>query len=337
MEFSFSAKISPHYSAVLGRLGAAAAQDPAVSDIFSALNKQCTPSAAEENVLPCELDDPLGEASFAVTGRLFHQYKNRVLLKITDDCFSHCRFCMYRTPAQIADADKAGIVFISSGELSEVCAYLAEHPEINEISITGGDPLVLPDEKLVYIFEQVRKASPGILIRLCTRAPVYAPERITRETLALFRRFRPFWVIAHINHPAEISARWSPEAQKNLLSLVDAGIPVQTETVLLRGVNDSPKVLAELFTLLVHLGVKPGILYQGALAKGTGHFRGSLADGLKLYNQLKKELSDLALPVYALDLPAGGGLVNIPATRFAREGNSWKYTDAAGKSWLYPV
>lgn len=342
MENFLSNKVSAHYSAVLGRLGVAASEDSSISDVFSALNRQCTPSAAENSVLPCELDDPLGEEQHAVTSRLIRQYRNRCLLKVADDCFSHCRFCIYRNCADTASDEQRNAPCEKSGsismeELSEACAFLAEHAEINEILISGGDPLTLPDETLAGIFEAVRKARPGILIRLCTRAPVYAPERFTRETLSLFRRFRPFWVNAHINHPAEISARWAPEAQKSLLSVVDAGIPVQTETLLLRGVNDSAAVLTELFTLLVHLGLKPGILYQTGLSKGTGHFRVPLSEGLKLYNQLKKELSDLSLPVYAVELPGGGGMVNIPATRFAREGNSWKYTDASGNSWLYPV
>lgn len=331
MEFSLSAKISPYYSSVLGRLGAAASEDSSVADVFAALNKQCTPSAAENSIHKCELDDPLGEARHAVTGRLIREYKNRCTLKVTDACFSNCRFCVYR------GEQNASSGVMTAAELSEACAFLAEHGEINEIVISGGDPLTLGDEKLAALFEAVRKARPGILIRLCTRAPLFAPERITRETLSMLRRYRPLWVMAHINHPAELSARWAPEAQRCLLSFVDAGIPVQSETVLLRGVNDSLPVLAELFTLLVHLGIKPGTVYQPALAKGTGHFRVPLSEGLKLYNQLKKELSDLSLPVYAVELPGGGGMVNIPATRFAREGDSWKYTDAAGTSWFYPV
>lgn len=328
MEFSLSAKISPYCSSVLGRLGAAASEDSAVANLFAAMNKETTPSAAESNELPCELDDPLGEAGFAVTERLFRQYRNRALLKITGGCFSNCRYCIYRTHEETA---------ISEEELKEACAFLAEHNEIIEIIISGGDPLTLGDDVLAHVFEAVRAVRPGMLIRLCTRAPVHAPDRITRETLAMFRRFRPLWLVPQINHTAEISARWAPEAQKCLLSVVDAGIPVQSDTLLLKGVNDDAASLVELFTLLVHLGIKPGYLYQPGLAKGTGHFRVTLADGLKLYNQLKKELSDLALPEYVVDLPGGGGLVNIPATRFAREGDFWKVTDPAGKTWLYPV
>lgn len=328
MEFSLSAKNSPYSASVLGRLGAAASEDASISDLFAALNKETTPSAAEQNILPCELDDPLGEAGFAVTGRLIHQYRNRALLKVTGECFSHCRYCIYRTHEETA---------ITEEELQEACAFLAEHGEIIEIIISGGDPLTLGDAVLAHVFEEVRKVRPGMLFRLCTRSPVHSPERITRETLALFRRFRPLWLVPQINHTAEISARWAPEAQRCLLSVVDAGIPVQSDTLLLKGVNDNAASLIELFTLLVHLGIKPGYLYQPGLAKGTGHFRVTLSEGLKLYNQLKKELSDLALPECVVELPGGGGLVNVPATRFAREGDFWKVTDASGKSWFYPV
>ena len=183
----------------------------------------------------------------------------------------------------------------------------------------------------------MRKARPNILIRLGTRAPVFAPERFTPELIALLKRFKPLWVIPHINHPAEISERWSPESYKCLYNIVDSGVPAQSQTVLLRGINDSVPVLAELFEKLVKIGVKPGYLFQGDLAKGTGHFRVPLDEGVKLYNALKKELSGLSLPVYAVDLPGGGGKVNIPATRFVRDGDNWKYTDASGKSWFYPV
>ncbi len=331
MEFSLSAKISPYYSSVLGRLGAAASEDPAVSGVFSALNRQCTPSPAENNAYPCELDDPLGDKCHAVTSRLIHQYKNRCLLKVNASCFSNCRFCVRRG----LSADETS--WISKAELAEACTFLSEHGEINEIIIAGGDPFSADDNQLAAVFEAVRAARPGALFRLCTRAPVFEPQRISRETLAMLRKYRPLWLMPLVNHSAELSARWAPDVQKCLLSVVDAGIPVQTETLLLRGVNDSVPVLAELFTLLVHLGIKPGNLYQMPLAKGTGHFRVPLSEGLKLYNQLKKELSDLSLPSYVVDLPGGGGLVNIPATRFAREGDSWKYTDAQGKAWLYPV
>lgn len=331
MEFSLSVKISPYYSSVLGRLGAAAAEDSSVSGVFSALNRQCTLSPAENNTYPCDLDDPLGTQCHAVTTRLIRQYKNRCILNVNSSCFSNCRFCVRRGQ----NVEKTP--WITEEELSEACSFLAEHGEINEIIIAGGDPFSADDAHLSQVFEAVRTVRPGALFRVYTRSPFFAPERITRETLIMLRKYRPLWLMPLVNHSAELSARWSPDAQKCLLSIVDAGIPVQAETLLLRGVNDSVPVLAELFTLLVHLGIKPGNLYQLPLAKGTDHFRVPLAEGLKLYNQLKREVSDLALPSYVVELPGGGGLMNIPATRFAREGDSWKYTDAQGKSWFYPV
>ncbi|MBO4507450.1 MAG: KamA family radical SAM protein [Spirochaetaceae bacterium] len=324
-------QISPYFADVLSRLGAAAISDEAAAACFAALNRQCTPVPAEKNVREYELDDPLGARKYLVTPRLVRQYKNRCLLLTTCHCFSYCRFCFRRN----FTGKKAG--FIPAAEIQKVTEWLSEHDEIQEILISGGDPLTAPNGDLENLFTELRKARPNILIRLCTRAPVFAPERFTPELLALLKRFKPLWVIPHINHPAEISERWSPESYKCLNSIIDSGIPAQSQTVLLRGINDSVPVLAELFETLVMIGIKPGYLFQGDLAKGTGHFRVPLDEGVKLYNALKKELSGLSLPVYAVDLPGGGGKVNIPATRFVRDGDNWKYTDASGKTWFYPV
>ena len=322
---------SPYFSSVLNRLGATAASNPDAAASFAALNRQCTPAQAENNVLECETEDPLGSKRYAVTPRLVRQYKNRCLLLTTCHCFSYCRFCFRR------GFTGKTVGFVSEEEIRQVTDWLSSHEEIQEILLSGGDPLTAPDGKLEYLFSELRKARPGILIRLGTRAPVFAPERFTPELLSLLRKYRPLWVIPHINHPAEISAEWSPESYKCLFNIIDSGVPAQSQTVLLRGINDSVPVLAELFENLVKLGVKPGYLFQGDLAKGTGHFRVPLDEGVKLYNALKKELSGLSLPVYAVDLPGGGGKVNIPATRFVRDGDNWKYTDSSGKSWFYPV
>lgn len=324
-------QISPYYSGLLNRLGAAAPGNPAAAAAFAAINRQCTPTAAEKNIMECELEDPLGASSYMVTPRLVRQYRNRCLLLSTSICFTYCRFCFRRNFTGQKTA------FISDEEIQQVCQWLSAHPEIQEILISGGDPLTAPDSALENLFQNLRQARPGILIRLCTRAPVFAPERFTPEFLNLLRKNKPLWVIPHINHPAEISAEWSPESYRCLNSIIEAGIPVQSQTVLLRGINDRVPVLAELFENLVRIGVKPGYLFQGDLAKGTGHFRVPLDEGVKLYNQLKKELSGLSLPVYAVDLPGGGGKVNIPATRFVKEGGRWKHTDANGKVWYYPV
>lgn len=323
-------QISKHYQTVLNRLGAKAASNAEAASFFAALNRQCTFSSAENTTAPCELDDPLGAANYMAAPRLVHQYKNRCLLLTTSTCFSYCRFCFRRSFAG------QGENFISAEELAEVCKYLSEHEELQEILLSGGDPLTASDRALSELFESLRAARPGILIRLCTRAPVFAPERFTPQLLELLKKSKPVWVIPHINHPAEISEQWSPETRECLESIVGSGIPVQSQTVLLRGINDNVEVLARLFNDLVHIGVKPGYLFQGDLAKGTAHFRVPLDKGVKLVKALKKEVSGLSMPVYAVDLPGGGGKVNILNTRFVREGENWKTIDENGKAWFYP-
>ncbi len=330
MNGQFTSTISTHYQTVLSRLGAQAASDREAASFFAAMNRQITYSPAEDTVLPCELEDPLGAQLYHKTPRLIHQYKNRCLLLTTSTCFAYCRFCFRRNYAG------SGEGFITPEELEPVCAYLRDHAEIKEILLSGGDPLTAPNDKLRWLFDEIRSARPGILFRICTRSIVFSPERITEETVHFFRQYVPLWVIPHINHPAEISPRWSPESRSALELLRDSGVPVQSQSVLLRGINDSVPILAELFQDLTNLGVKPGYLFQGDLARGTSHFRVPLEQGVKLYRELKGELSGLSLPVYAVDLPGGGGKVHIMQTPFRKSGDDWVYKDPDGKEWRYP-
>lgn len=333
-------QVSPYYSSLLNKLAAYTAmhnktEEPELyaeaSSGFVALNKQVTPSAAEEHIEECELNDPLGAELYLKTPRLVHQYKNRCLLLTTAHCFSYCRFCFRRNFAG------QGSAFITPDELKEVCSYLEQHPEIKEILISGGDPATANNQKLLWLFSELRKARPGILIRFCTRSIVFAPERFTNETILLLKKFKPLWVIPHINHPIEISKKWSPESFKLLIKLIENGIPVQSQTVLLAGINDNVETLTKLFETLSRIGVKPGYLFQTDLAKGTSHFRVPLQKGIELYQALSKELSGLSLPKYAVDLPGGGGKVNIMATNFVQTGDNWVFTDENGKDWTYPV
>lgn len=324
-------QLSTHYGSLLNKLGAAASKNSEAACYFAAINRQCTPTSAEEHIEKFELTDPLGAHLYHVTPRLVHQYKNRCLLLTTSICFSYCRFCFRRNYAGHNEG------FISDKEIEDVCVYLAAHAEITEILLSGGDPLTATDEKLLRLISAIRKARPGILIRICTRAPVFAPERFTVELITLLKKSKPLWIIPHINHPAEISKEWAPNVRKLLFKLSDYGLQLQSQTVLLRGINDSVSVLSKLFTDLVALGVKPGYLFQLDLAEGTSHFRVPLQEGMELYNDLKKELSGLSLPTYAVDLPGGGGKVNIMNTKFVKDQNSWKYTDENGKDWFYPL
>ena len=338
MECLLPNQVSPYYANLLNKLAFAASESNKNTEerleaakAFAAINRQCTATKAEEHVEENELTDPLGACLYQKTPRLIHQYKNRCLLLTTSRCFTYCRFCFRRAFAG------QGTGFINSTELSEVCSYLEDHPEIKEILISGGDPMTGSDQKLNALFYTLRKARPNILIRLCTRAPIFAPERFTSETIALLKKYSPLWVIPHINHPVEISEKWSPDTYKLFSLLVDNGIPIQSQTVLLRGINDDVETLSTLFENLVFMRIKPGYLFQTDLAQGTSHFRVPLEQGKQLFTELKKELSGLSLPTYAVDLPGGGGKINIMATNFEKSGQNWKTIDSNGNEWFYPL
>jgi len=341
----FPELISFHIRQVLGRIEQAGAVET-----LHAMQRQLLFSSEENNVLPCELTDPLGASRYQITPRAVHQYKNRVLLLTTGRCFANCRYCFRRC------SSVRSFGFITDEEVCDVCRYLEHHAEVQEILFSGGDCLTAADsqiEKLIHEFRSAHAVSlpeserdlpeNRLLVRICTRAPVFAPERITPRLVDMFRAERPLWVIPHINHPAEISVRYSPETAAALSLITDAGIPVQSQTVLLKGVNDSVPVLAELFHMLTVMGIKPGYLFQGDLAPGTSHFRVPLQRGIRLYEELRRELSGLSVPVYAVDLPGGGGKVNLLQadnslmdTKAQKKEASYEFTDRSGRVWLYP-
>lgn len=277
--------------------------DSAEPDSAAALRRQVSASDAEWDVAEAERADPLGEARYCVTPYLVHQYPNRALLLTTGRCVAYCRYCFRREFTARASG------FLSDEQIRQALGYLRTHPEIREILVSGGDPMSGSFEQLSGLLTQLRAVSPQLLIRLCTRAPIFAPELFTDGLIALLRAVRPLWVIAHINHPAELGT-----AQRNaLLRCVDSGIPVQTQTVLLQGVNDNPAILTELFHSLVCMGIKPGYLFQLDLARGTSNFRVPLDKAANIWNALRTQLSGLSLPQFAVDLPGGGGKFPLSA------------------------
>ena len=296
-------KISPQWQKLIDRL-----KQNGTAQELVAITRQIQFNCAEHTFLQCETPDPLGASYHSVdesTERLVHQYKNRCLFILTGKCFSHCRYCFRR------ESDALQLQFASEAEIDVLCQYVAEHSEIKEVLLTGGDPLTASNAKLETVLQKLRHVNTDLIIRLATRAPIFAPERITPEFIAMVKTHAPVWIIPHINHYAEISKEFSPESRQSLIALRNAGIPMQSQSVLLKDVNDSVEPLAKLFNDLVVLGVKPGYLFQGDLAPGTSHFRLSIDAAIDLYNQLKPELSGLSLPTFAVDLPQGGGKVNL--------------------------
>ncbi len=288
---------------------------------------QCIPKALEFEVKPWELDDPLGEDKYKVTDRLIHRYRDRVLFLVTDTCAMYCRHCFRRS----FTGQRSGVV--SQRELKQAAEYIRSHREVAEVILSGGDPLTLETEVLDRVLSELKEAREDIVFRIGTRVPVVLPSRIDKELVKTLRKYLPLFVITQFNHAKEITL----QSTAGCGALIDSGIPVLNQAVLLKGVNDSVPELEDLFHALVRNRIKPYYLFQGDLAAGTSHLRVSLKKGLSLMKELRTRISGLSLPVYAVDLPGGGG--KIPLTEsytgpLTEKG--WELYDARGNVFLYP-
>jgi len=317
-------KLSP---AIVRQLAEAADRAGGEVPTNNPLRRQFIPTAAELDVQPYELVDPLGEGRHSPLPRLIHRYPDRALLLVTDRCAVHCRHCFR---SRFTGGSRGGI---SREELSAVESYLATHPEIRELILSGGDALMLGDGALADVFQSARRARPEVVFRVATRMPGVMPSRVTASLVRLLREHAPLWVVVQVNHPAELG----PDASQALGVLSDAGIPVISQTVLLAGVNDDADTLAELFTSLVQLRVKPYYLFQGDLAPGTSHFRTNLRHALGIVAELKSRVSGLAMPVFAVDIPGGGGKVRLePSALVGEDESGYQLRAADAQVYHYP-
>ena len=264
---------------------------------------QFVPRPEEQVHLEYESMDPLADDAYRVGRRVLHHYRDRILILANDRCAVYCRHCFRRH----FTAHSTGR--ITDEEIREAAEYVASHPACQEALISGGDPLMLPDDHMLHLLEALREAREDLILRLATRIPVVQPSRITSELAERLGAYAPLWVVIHANHPRELTS----EFQASIARLVDNGIPVLNQAVLLRGVNDSVDILERLFRGLLRARVKPYYLFQGDLASGTSHFRTSIEQGLMLMDQLRDRLSGMAIPTYAVDLPDGHG--KIPLNR----------------------
>jgi len=291
------------------------------------IRRQFLPTSDEYSILSYELSDPLDEKNHSPLPRLVHRYRDRVLLLVTDSCAMYCRHCFRRS----FTSHDAGV--ISTEELDAVVRYLAEHKEVNEILLSGGDPLTCNNSKIKQILGSIRSVRPDLAIRLATRIPVVLPMRVTDELINILSDNGPIWIVTQFNHQNELS----PDAVKTISKLVDRGIPILNQSVLLKGVNDSVSDLQQLFQALVRLRVKPYYLFQGDLAGGTSHFRVSIDRGRELMKELRLRISGLALPVYAVDLPGGGGKIPLTENYAIGEDESCYYfKNIEGMEYTYP-
>ncbi|MDR2589194.1 MAG: KamA family radical SAM protein [Spirochaetales bacterium] len=291
------------------------------------IRRQCIPRAEEFRLSPGELHDPLGDKAHSPLSRLVHRYADRALVLVTGECALSCRYCFRRYYSG------GGKGSISEPETGAIAEYLKSRPAIREVILSGGDPLTVDDQRLFSLIDTLRAARPGLILRLSSRMPSALPSRITPSLCRGLARRQPLWGVVHINHPKE----FSPACSGALRRLVSSGVPLLGQTVLLAGVNDDAAVLEELFRGLAARGVKPYYLFQGDMAPGTAHFRVPLPRGWEIMRALRKRLSALALPEYAVDLPGGGGKVPL-ATEYLKgeDEDFWIFENIEGKEFRYP-
>ncbi|MDX2156460.1 MAG: lysine-2,3-aminomutase-like protein [Hyphomicrobiaceae bacterium] len=288
--------------------------------------RQFIPDARELVTGPEEHADPIGDRPHEKVPGLIHRYPDRVLLKVTHSCPVYCRFCFRRETVGPAGAPPMG-----GRALDEALAYIAAHPGIFEVILTGGDPLVLSPRRIRELTERLGAIRHVKAVRWHTRVPVVDPSRVTAELCAaLSATTTAVWLGVHANHPRELM----PEAREAIGRLRSAGLSLVSQTVLLRGVNDDAATLAELFRGFVALGVKPYYLHHADLAPGTSHFRTTLAEGQAIMRTLRGRISGLALPTYVLDIPGGHGKVSVGPDYV--DTATGRVTDNSGTGHLYP-
>ena len=270
-------------------------------DAACPVRRQCVPRIDEAHEVVGDLVDPLGEVEHEVAPHLVRRYPDRVLLLATDRCAVYCRFC---TRSRIV-GDGGGPVSLE--RLEPAFAWIAEHPEIRDVIVSGGDPLAMATDRLDRLLARIRAISTVETIRLATRVPVTLPMRITAELVRALRKHHPVWVMTHFNHPKELTR----EAIAACTRLADAGFPVMNQTVLLAGINDDADVLEKLFRGLVRARVRPYYLLQADPVRGTGHLRTPLSRGVEILERLQGRLSGIALPKLICDTPGGKGKVPL--------------------------
>ncbi len=287
--------------------------------------KQAVPDLAEINDGICEMD-PLDEENLSPVPNLVHKYPDRVLFLVSNQCAMYCRFC---TRNRKVGTEK---MKISPATLNAGYDYMQHHPEIREVLISGGDPLLLPDEEISAILEKLRSIPSIEIIRIGTRVPSVLPMRITENLVTILKAHHPLYINTHFNHPNEIT----PESSLACTMLADAGIPVGCQTVLLKGVNDNAQTLKTLFLGLLRIRVKPYYLFQADLTKGTNHFRTPTKTGIAIMRQLYGHISGMAIPTYALDGPKGKGKIPLTPQYILEHGDTLIFENYKGEVCTYP-
>jgi lysine 2,3-aminomutase len=306
--------VTPHFAELI---------DP--HDADCPIRRQVVPREEELVVSPGDMTDPCGEEHDSVIEGLVHRYPDRVLLLAIDTCASYCRYCTRSRLVGHSHLDPLG------RRLDAVIAYLEEHTEVRDVLLSGGDPLLMSEDRLDTVLGRLRAVPHLELLRIGSRVPCFLPQRITPELVTVLRRHR-IWLSLHFSHPRELT----PEVAEACDRLADGGVPMGSQTVLLRGVNDNVETLKALFHGLLRLRVRPYYLYQCDPVVGTGHLRTSLRTGLELIGKLRGHTSGYAVPTYVVDAPGGGGKVPIQGeTILVYEGDTAILRNWEGREYTY--
>ncbi|GAW66118.1 lysine 2,3-aminomutase [Geoanaerobacter pelophilus] len=303
-------RITPYYLGLIEEAG-----DP--------IWRQCVPDPAELDDLT-QSPDPLDEERLSPVPGLIHRYPDRVVWIVSSACAVYCRFCMRKRGV--------GCAGMAPARVDDAIAYIAGEPRIRDVVLSGGDPLLLPDDRLAEILSALSRIPHVEMVRIGTRVPVTLPERVTPALARLLKRHHPVYVNTHFNHPREIT----PQSAKACARLADAGVQLGNQTVLLKGVNDDPQTMLSLMRRLLTIRVRPYYIHQMDLVQGTAHFRIRVAQGIAVMQALRGHTSGLAVPHYVIDLPGGKGKVDVLSGRLGRDGRTRLFTNYLGEEIEYP-
>jgi lysine 2,3-aminomutase len=303
---------------------------PAIADLIDAsdprdpIARQFVPDDRELDLHPDESRDPIGDGAHSPVDGIVHRYPDRVLLKLVNACAVYCRFCFRR---EMVGPGRGGL---SRAALARALDYIRATPQIWEVILTGGDPLVASPRRLKDVMQALAAIEHVKVIRVHTRMPVAAPEKISAMTVRALRTNKAVFVVLHANHPRELTS----EARAACARFIDAGIPMLSQSVLLRGVNDDAETLGALMRALVECRIKPYYLHHADLAPGTAHLRTTIAHGQSLMRALHGRYSGLCQPVYALDIPGGYGKSPVGPNYLSVDGSTIE--DFNGRRHAYP-
>ena len=317
-EGSLPVGITPYYASLMG-----------LDDPSEPLRRTHVMTGAEYLRTVGEFDDPLGEDHDTVAPGLVHRYPDRVLFLTTGTCSTYCRYC---TRSRLV-GNPGGEYQFSTRQWEKALAYLEAHTEVRDVLLSGGDPLTIGDDKLDWLLTRLRAIKHIEFLRIGSKVPVVTPQRITKDLVKMLKKHHPLWMSIHVTHPRELTE----EVTESFARLADAGIPLGSQTVLMKGINDDPSIMTPLMQGLLMRRVKPYYLYQMDPIRGSAHFRTTVEKGVEIIRALRGHTTGYATPMFCVDAPGGGGKILIaPDSVVGRDGDDLLLRNFEGNVYRYP-